>query len=395
LAARTQPFSLRTIVIGSLATSSVSDRACAAPRATSGERRASPNFFASGDQLVLHQLLQLGLAVQRRDDAVALGFELGFLAADLHFLQARQLAQPGLQDVVGLVVAELEALHQHRLGFVLAADDADHLIQVEKRDQQAFQQVQAALDLVEAVLEAAGHRIGAEIQPLAKERLESLHLRAAVEPDDVQVDAEALFQVGRGEQMPHQLFGIDAIGARYQHDARGIGVVGLVADVLQPRQLLRAHLRGDLLDHLARRRLVGQRGDDDIGAVLLEHGAGAHAAQAGFIHREQVRAWRDDLGRGRVVRAEDVLAQVARGRVGIVEQAHAGADHFIEVVRRHVGGHADGDAGGAVEQQVRQARRHPGRFFQRAVEVRGPSRPCPGPVRPAALPAIGVSFDSV
>ena len=172
--------------------------------------------------------------------------------------------------------------------------------------------------------------------------------------------------------MAHQLFGVDAVAARDQHDAGRVGVVGLVADVLQPRQLLGAHLRGDLLDHLAGRGLVGQRGDDQVAAVLHVHGAGADAAQAGLVHLQQVGGRGDDLRRGRVVGAAHVLAQVARGRVRVVEQAQAGADDLVEVVRRHVGGHAHGNAGGAVEQQVRQPRRHPGRLFQRAVEVRRP-----------------------
>ncbi|MNN36651.1 hypothetical protein D3C81_1505540 [compost metagenome] len=46
-AARIQPFSDITTVIGSLGTSSVSSMACAAWRCTSGERRSSPNFLAS------------------------------------------------------------------------------------------------------------------------------------------------------------------------------------------------------------------------------------------------------------------------------------------------------------------------------------------------------------
>ncbi len=52
-----------------------------------------------------------------------------------------------------------------------------------------------------------------------------------------------------------------------------------------------------------------------------------------------------------------MLAQFGDAAIGIVEQADQRADDLIEVVRRYVGGHADGDAGGAVEQQVRQPRR--------------------------------------
>ena len=49
---------------------------------------------------------------------------------------------------------------------------------------------------------------------------------------------------------------------------------------------------------------------------------------------------------------------------GIVDQRHAGVDHFAEIVRRDVGRHADGDAAGAVDQKV-------GEFAPAAPSVHG------------------------
>ena len=43
--------------------------------------------------------------------------------------------------------------------------------------------------------------------------------------------------------------------------------------------------------------------------------------------------------------------------------------HFPEVVRRHVGGHADGDAGGAIDQQVGETRRQDDGFALRVIKV--------------------------
>ena len=49
---------------------------------------------------------------------------------------------------------------------------------------------------------------------------------------------------------------------------------------------------------------------------------------------------------------------------GIVDQRDAGVDHLAEIVRRDVGGHADRDAAGAVDQQVRIFRgKNRGLFF--------------------------------
>ncbi len=347
------------------------DGLCGAPLHQRRTTRIA-ELLGVGSQFVLDQLLQLGLALQDRHDLRALLGERFLFAADLHFFQARQLAQLGFQDVFGLFFAQREARDQHRLGFVFAADDADHFVQVEEGDQQAFQQVQATLDLLQAMVEAAGHRIAAEAQPFAQQVLEVLDLRAAIQADHVEVDAVAAFQIGGDEQVAHQLFGIDAIGARHQHYPHRAGVVGLVADVFQPRQLLGAHLLGDLLDHLGRGDLVGQRIDDDVGVLFLVGGARAHAAVTGFVDVPQVRSRSDDLGGGRVIRAQHVLAQVGDAGIGIIEQPQQCTDDLVEIVRRHVGGHAHGNAGGAVEQQVRQACRQPGGFFQGAVEVGRP-----------------------
>ncbi len=93
---------------------------------------------------------------------------------------------------------------------------------------------------------------------------------------------------------------------------------------------------------------------------------------AGGIDLAQVGGRGDDLGAGRVVRAAHVLAQLFQAGLRFVDQPDQCRYQLVEVVRRHIGGHAHGDAGGAVEQQVRQPCRHPGRLFQGAVEVRVP-----------------------
>ena len=69
--------------------------------------------------------------------------ELLLLVADLHFLELGEMAQLGFEDRLGLDLGELEALHEHGLRLVLAADDADHLVEIEIRRQQAIEDVQA------------------------------------------------------------------------------------------------------------------------------------------------------------------------------------------------------------------------------------------------------------
>ena len=54
---------------------------------------------------------------------------------------------------------------------------------------------------------------------------------------------------------------------------------------------------------------------------------------------------------------------------GVVERPVDAVRHLAHVVRRDVGGHADGDAGGAVDEQVREARGQHGRLLGLAVVV--------------------------
>ena len=57
-------------------------------------------------------------------------------------------------------------------------------------------------------------------------------------------------------------------------------------------------------------------------------------------------------------------------RVRLFDQHHRGVDDFAQVVRRDVGGHADGDAARAIHQQIRNFRRQHDGLFARLVEVR-------------------------
>ena len=149
-------------------------------------------------------------------------------------------------------------------------------------------------------------------------------------------------------------------------------MIGLVAEVVDHRQLLRLVLLGDLLQHLRTGDLVRQRVDDDVVFFALPGGTRLEAAVAFLVELDQVCARRNDLGAGRQIRTLDVLQQRTRGRFRIVEQVDAGGRHFTQVVRRNVRGHADGNARRAVQQHVRQPRRQHRRLVQRAVEVRHP-----------------------
>ena len=63
------------------------------------------------------------------------------------------------------------------------------------------------------------------------------------------------------------------------------------------------------------------------------------------------------------------LRQLVDADLGVVEVGDAGVDHLAQVVRRDVGGHADGDAARAVDQQVGELGRQDDRLLQAVVVV--------------------------
>ena len=118
----------------------------------------------------------------------------------------------------------------------------------------------------------------------------------------------------------------------------------------------------------------GNLRDDDRFAILADgvdrHLAAHHdRAAAEMIGRADALAAEDDAA-GRKIRTRNDVDEVVDAKRGIVDQRDAGVDDFAEIVRRDVGGHADGDAAGAVDQQVRKLRRQDRRLLLAVVVVR-------------------------
>ena len=75
---------------------------------------------------------------------------------------------------------------------------------------------------------------------------------------------------------------------------------------------------------------------------------------------------------GREIGPFDELDQVIGACVRIFRKMQNGVDYLAQVVRRDIGGHADGDTGYAVQKQGRQSRRQYERFLGGAVIVCAP-----------------------
>ena len=244
------------------------------------------------------------------------------------------------------------------VGVLRAADQLDHLVDIGDGDGETDQHVGAIARLAEEVLGAPVHHLLAEGDEGADKILEVHHQRpAAVERHHV--GAERGLQRGEAvELVEHHVR--HRIAPQLDHDAVAVAV-GFIAQRRDSFDLLLAHQFADALDHVRLVHLVGNLGDDDRLAVTpegLEFDLAAHhdRAAAEMIGGTDALAAENNSARREIGTGHDA-DQVFDREARIVDQRHAGIDHLAEIVRRDVGRHTDGDAAGAVDQEIGKTRR--------------------------------------
>ena len=251
------------------------------------------------------------------------------------------------------------------------ADRRHHLVDVGDRDGEAAEDVRPLAGLAELEGGAAGDHLlaegdeggeeGAEVELLGPAAVQRQHVAAEARLQRREAEELVQHHVGRG------------VAAELDDDAHA-EAVALVLDVGDALDALVAGELGDALDHRRLVHLVGDLGDDDRGAAaadLLDAGARAddHRAAALVVGLARAGAAEDERA-GREVGRRDELHQLGDGELGVLDQRQRRVDHLAEVVRRDVGRHADGDAAGAVDQHVGEARRQDGGLEVLAVVVR-------------------------
>ena len=337
-------------------------------------------------------LLQRGLAAQQALQLLALVKELLQLLLNADGLQACQLAQADLQDVLGLPLGQPEGLHQRGLGLIRFADDADDLVDVEQHQLPPFKDMDAVLDLAQAVGAAPAHGMQPEVDPLLQDLSERLLARPLVLTQHHQVDGHRGFQTGAGQQRVDQQRLLDAGGLGLEDQAHGSLAAALVAHRIHHVQDLRlglqllgrerllaaAHLRVaqllDLFQHFLGRDAMRQLVDNQLPLApgqFLDVVAGTHAdgTPAAAVGLGQVRTAADDLATPREVRARHDLHQRLVRQLRIADEGDSRLGHLHQVVRGDLGGHGHGDARGTVEQDHRQPRRQQFRLGGRTVVV--------------------------
>ena len=320
-----------------------------------------------GDELVLQNAPEHGLVGQQALEIGDALLQLVILALELLPVQTLKGLQAHVQDGLGLHVVQAEAVHQALLGVIIGgADDVDDLVDVVLGHQQTLQQVGPLLGLAQVIFGAADDDLlligDILVQNVPQGQDAGLELAVHLHQGQ-HIDGEGGLKLGLGEQAVEHHLGV-SVTLELDDDAHAVPVrlVPDVGDALQPLVL---HLVGHVLDELALVHLIGDLGDDDAGAVLAEllklvPGADHQAATAGGIGGPDAAAAHDDPLSGEVG-ALHVLHQVGQGTLRVVQHTDGGIDDLPQVVGGDVGGHAHGDAGRAVYQQVGEAGgQHPG-----------------------------------
>ena len=299
------------------------------------------------------------------------------LGADLVGLQRGQPLQAHVEDRLRLLARELELRDQplaRGVGVFRAADQLDHRVEVVERDEQPLEDVGAGLGAAQFVLGAAGDDLALVVDVVLDQLAQAEGARHPVDQRD-HVDAEAGLHRGFLVEVVEHDLGRLAAALQLDHQPHPGAVVGLVAQVGDPLQLLVADEVGDLRDQPVVAALLDherQLGDDDrLLAALqrLDVGAGAHldpAAARGVGVADPLEAHDPAAGE---VGALDVLHQPGQVDLGVVDVGGDAADDLAQVVRRDVRRHPDRDPRGAVDQQVREARRQDHRLLRRLVVV--------------------------
>ncbi len=197
------------------------------------------------------------------------------------------------------------------------------------------------------------------------------HARLGAVHQGQEVDPEGDLHLGELEELVEDDFRL-GFALQGDDDAHS-GAVGLVAQVGDLVQALLLDQLGDAFQQAGLVDLVGQLGDDDAVAAaggFLDVGLGADdkVALAAAVGGADAFLAEDQATGGKVGAGHDAHELVDIGR-GVVDEQGEGGAQLAEVVGRDVGGHADGDAGGAVEEQVGQAGRQDLGLLQSAVKV--------------------------
>ena len=247
--------------------------------------------------------------------------------------------------------------HQFHLGFIAVggfADNLDELIKIRERDDITFQRLSSALSLLQFVTRAPHDDFAAVLDIAIDGFLKRECLGLAVINGE-HIDAEGGGQLRvLVEVIDDHLR--DRIALELDNDT---GVfIGFIADSRDLGENLFIGQLSDALYECGAVDVVGNLGDDNLLFAVAHflHAESTSHLDGAFASGEIIRHGGEpgDGATGREIRALDILHQPLEIDIGIIDLGADTIDHFTEVMRRHVRGHADGNTGAAIDEQIRE-----------------------------------------
>ena len=286
-------------------------------------------------------------------------------------LDARNLARLAVLGDGEVLLAEILEQVFPRVGAAgAAADDANRHVEVVEGDLVAEQDVFPLAGLAQLIARTARDDVAAVLDKKPHE-FKQAHLAGLAAHDRQQDHAERLLHLGVLEEIVQDELRFFA-ALQLDDNAHAIAVA-LVADVSNAFDLFVGDEFRDALDELGFVNLVRNFGDDNVFAILAGFfdcrlGAHGEAAAAGLVGLLDAFA-AGDVAAGRKVRAGNELHRFLQCEFRLFDHRDRGVNHFAEVVGRDVGGHADRNTAGAVNEKIRNARGQDERLFFGFVEV--------------------------
>ncbi len=282
------------------------------------------------------------------------------LGLDLARLELREALQAQIEDRARLDLGQVERVDQSRarlLGVGGAPYQRDHGVDVPQGDQQPFEDVRARLRPLQAVAGPARHHVALVVEVVRDQLAQAQRPWHAVDERD-RVDAEGDLGLGVLVELVEDHHR-HRVAAQLDHDPDAVAAALVVQVGDLGDHLLLDELRG-AAEELGLVDLVGELREDDRVRAALERlvvrpPLHPHPPAAGRVRVPDAGVAPDDPAR-REVRALDVTHQPVDADLRIVDHRHDGVDRLADVVRRDVGRHPDRDAGGPVDEQVRDPR---------------------------------------
>src|SRR6516225_6052801 len=286
-------------------------------------------------------------------------------------LDARNLTRLAVLGDGEVLLAEILEQVFPRVGAAgAAADDANRHVEVVEGDLVAEQDVFALAGLAQLIARTARDDVAAVLDKKPHE-FKQAHLAGLAAHDRQQDHAERLLHLGVLEEIVQDELRFFA-ALQLDDNAHAIAVA-LVADVSNAFDLFVGDEFRDALDELGFVNLVRNFGDDNVFAILAGFfdcrlGAHGEAAAAGLVGLLDAFA-AGDVAAGRKVRAGNKLHCFLQCEFRLFDHRDRGVNHFAQVMGRDVGGHADRNTAGAVNEKIRNPRGQHDRLFFGFVEV--------------------------